>query len=121
MFSGLFVCLNHWCCVCGVTLTRNVTNLVVAGFWEQHLSLGVLLLGNEEDQENHEAPGDGPKKHVDGQNECCCVNNCWFALNCCCMPNFWCALNCIVIQIHEAKDIGIPDDGEHGRSCGIFR
>ena len=76
---------------------------MVAGFRKQDLSLGVLLLGNQGDRDIHQTP-------ADGQNElCCCVHDCRFALK------------CIVIQIHEAKDIGIPDDGEHGRSCGIFR
>ena len=63
MFSGSFVCLKHCCCVRDVTSTRNVTNL--AGFWEQDLSLGVLLSGNQEDWENHQTPGDEPKTHVD--------------------------------------------------------
>ena len=109
-FPGSFVCLKHCCCVHGVTLTQNVTNLVVAGFREQDLSLGVLSSGNQEDRENHQTPGDEPKRHVDCQNElCCCVHNCRFALN------------CIVIQMQQAKDIGIPDDGEHERSCGISR
>ena len=72
MFPGSFVCLKHCCCVHGVTLTHNVTNLVVAGFWEQDLSLGVLSSGNQEDGENHQTPGDEPKRHVDCQNELCC-------------------------------------------------
>ena len=103
MFSGSFVCLTHCCCVCGVTLTQNVTNLVVAGFQKQDLSLGVLLSENQGDREIHQTP-------ADGQNElCCCVDNWRFALN------------CIVIQMQQAKDIGVPDDGEHGRSSGISR
>ena len=95
MFLGSFVCLKHCCCVRGVTSTRNVTNLVVAGFREQDLSLGVLSSGNQEERENHQTP------------VCCCVHNCRFAKN------------CIVIQMQQAKDIGIPDDGEHERSCGV--
>ena len=68
MFLGSFVCLKHCCCVRGVTSTRNVTNLVVAGFREQDLSLGVLSSGNQEERENHQTP------------VCCCVHNCRFAL-----------------------------------------
>lgn len=84
-----------------MTQTWNVTNLVVAGFQKQDLSLGVLLSGNQGDRDIHQTP-------ADGQNElCCCVHNCQFVLN------------CIVIQMQQVKDIGIPDDGEHGRRFGI--
>ena len=101
LFYFWFVCLKHCCCVRCVTSTQYVTNLVVAGFRKQDLSLDVLLSGNQENREIHQTP-------ADGQNElCCCVDNCRFALN------------CIVIQMQQAKDIGIPDDGEHGRSSGI--
>ena len=74
---------------------------MVAGFHQQDLSLGVLSSENEGDREIHQTP-------ADGQDElCCCVDNWRFALN------------CIVIQMQQVTCIGIPDDGEHGKSSGI--
>ena len=69
----MFVCLFETLFLCSWTpLACSVTNLVVARFWEEDLSLGVLLLGNQEVGENHQTPGDERKTHVDWQNELCC-------------------------------------------------